>query len=682
MTAPFAFRLATYLLALDGLAALHMAGLIGTPGSAAVVGAIAASWWRDRAGARLGAAPRLHQAVIVLAAAASALDLLYLAESLLDGFVRLLLFLLLYRLFTRRSLRDARDVGFLSFFMLVAASSVTFDVEFLLVFLVFLVLGVWAFMLHHVLSESARFAGLGTRATAERAPLGPTLLGLSLAASGATLAITALFFFVIPRVGQAALPLRARLGAMVLGFSDRVELGAFGEIASDPSIIMRVRFPEGPSAPDRLSSLRWRGIAFDHFDGRAWKAVGVERSTVSRSAGQFAVSRFRGAGPFVVQEVYLEPTGTDVIFAAPRVLSVDLPAPSITVDDMGSLSVPTPSARLRYVVYSELEPPPGRARSGDGATLGADERERYLQLPPLSPRVADLARTATAGGRDPYAAALRLTSFLSRQYRYTLTLSRPTEPGPLEEFLFVRRSGNCEYFATALAVMLRTLGMPTRLVNGFQRGEWNPYGRYFMVRQRDAHSWVEAYVDGLGWVTLDPTPRADQTAAWGPGRLSFYLDALRLRWYRSVVNWSLRDQVTVAAALQRQTAAWREEALGLGRWWAGADRPGLLGGVLLVGVGLAAALRYRRGPRPAPRVPAFYARALRVLARRGFRPAPGETAREFLARVTAAAPTCAAPLAGLTGGYERVRFGSAAPPPEASVELGAWLAELERPSSP
>jgi transglutaminase-like putative cysteine protease len=679
VTASLAFRVATYLLALDGLAALQLAGLMGTVGTALVGLAILASWWRDAVGARLPGGARLGQVVIVLAAASSALDLLYLAESLLDGFVRLLLFLLLYRLFTRRSLRDARDVGFLAFFMLVAASSVTFDVAFLLVFLVFLVVGVWTFMLHHVLSEAERGAAAGAVA---RAPLGRGLFGLSLAASAGTLAITTAFFFVIPRVGQAALPLRARLGAMVSGFSERVELGAFGAIETDASVVMRVRFPEGPPQPERLPNLRWRGIAFDQFDGRSWRAARPEAVTLPRwVGGQFEVSRYRGVGPFVAQEIYLEPIGTEVVFAAPRVLGFTLSTETIKLDDMGDVSVPLPTARLRYLAYSELESTPPRIPEGAAAgRLAPDLVERYTQLPPLDPRVAALAREVAAGSGSHEAAA-RLSSFLSREFRYTLLLSRQTPLGPLEEFLFVRRSGNCEYFATALAVMLRSLGVPARLVNGFQRGEWNPYGRYFIVRQRDAHSWVEAWIDGVGWTTFDPSPRG--AAEGGPGSIGLYLDALRLRWYRHIVNWSLHDQVSVAAAFQRGTALWRQRLREARPW---SERPGparALG--VLVAVGLAAVMlwraRRRRASAPASFLPRFYERALRALARRGLRPDPGETAREFLARVATRAPGLAPPLARLTAGYEVTRFGAGALGAAEAAELEACATALEQPTS-
>ena len=220
--------------------------------------------------------------------------------------------------------------------------------------------------------------------------------------------------------------------------------------------------------------------------------------------------------------------------------------------------------------------------------------------------------------------------------------------------------------------MLRVVGIPSRVVNGFQRGEWNPYGDYWVVRMRDAHSWVEAH-DGNAWITLDPSPRGD--AAGAPlTTVTLYLDGLRMRWYRYVVGWSRQDQVHAAGAVRR--FAWSFPTTP--RWSAaGAMRSPALAvafGVVVAGAVMWGVRRRRAMARAA--LPAFYTRALTRLARRGLRPAPHETAREFCARVGAGAPVLVMPLSRLTGAYEAARFGGQTPTHEEARELLELAARL------
>jgi transglutaminase-like putative cysteine protease len=707
-----ALRIALYILVADGIAALYLGGLLGATGVTVVAVAAAASWWQTRLRARLGYVRGLGPAVVAAAGLALGAEVVWLATSMLDAFTHLLVFLLLYRLYTRRTLRDARDVAFLAFFMLVAVSPIVLGAVYLLLLAIFLVAGIWTLMLRHVLSE-AEEAGrprqnmksdspmgsgttrMGGNGGAVQPPhsrtsqpvhrlfgLGRDLAALCLAASVATLAITALLFFTIPRVGQAALPLRAPVGRMVSGFSDRVELGSFGEIELDATPVMRVHLPtwrDEHGSPERLPNLRWRGIAFDRYDAGAWRAAQTQQVTFRRhTPGPFPVNRYRG-GSVLPQEIYLEPIGTEMVFGAPRMLRVHARSDFMTLDDLGNVSVPVPAARLRYTVDSEMEGDPRIARAPDAVPPRDGRwRERYLQLPPLAPRLRALADEVTAGSADPWEAAQRLTAHLSTQFRYTRVLQRTTDLDPVEEFLFVQRSGNCEYFAASLAVMLRTLGIPARVVNGFQRGEWNPYGKYFLVRLRDAHSWVEVFIEGAGWLTLDPSPRGGTEPATVAAPATLYLDALRLRWYRYVINWSLQDQMVAAVAVQRTASSWTAWPLWPPAW---REPPrGPLAAVVAALVVLAAALWWRRARgsgTAAPALPAFYARALRLLARRGLAPAPGETAREFSARARGRAPAYTAPLARLTEGYERVRFGGARLDAAEIAELDGWLSALE-----
>ena len=666
MPALLALRLVTYLMVCTGVVALYVAQLIGPLGAGLVVLAILVSWGHEQAREQGRVRPALGYGLVAAAAVAIAVDLFYLAYSLLDGMVHLLLFLILLRLFVRRGLRDLRDAGLLSFFMLVAAAAISFNASFLFVFIVFLLLGTSMLLLNHVVTELEQAGRAGAAATATRRVFfrGP-LTRVSLIAAAITFALAAGLFFVIPRVGQAALPLRAQLGRMVTGFSDRVDLGSFGDIESDHSVIMRVYLADERVDPTTLPDLRWRGVAFDQFDGRTWSSAGVPRQAIRRTvAGDFTLGLPRGTGPVVRQEIYLEPMGTDAVFAAPRALRLEMPTPLVVTDDMGALSVSSATARLHYVVESELEStglPRGSARPRV-APLTAAERARFLQLPALAPEIGRLAREVSAGARDAEAAAERIGRHLSANYRYTLSLKRQSALTPLEEFLFVRRSGNCEYFAAAMAVMLRSVGVPARVVAGFQRGEWNPYGRYLMVRLSDAHAWVEVHLEGRGWVAFDPSPRGEAVAEAAPGPVSLYLDAARMRWYRYVVNWSLRDQVQLAMSVQRQATDVRL-AFSWPRDWrvSPAVWPALglaLGAVALWWLRRSGASGRRAGP--AATVPVFYERALRLLARRGLHRDAAETARQFATRVAAMSPERGRAFSRLTHHYERARFGAAA----------------------
>jgi len=681
MSAPLMLRVVTYLLVCDGIAALVFAGLIGPMGAGLVVLAMLGSWWLERAREQGAVRPAVAWGLVAVAAVALAVDLAYLAQTPLDGMVHVLLFLILGRLFMRRALRDLRDAGYLSFFLLVATSSVTFDAGFFFIFGAFLLLGTWMLMLHHVIAESERAAGGPSLAPEIWLGGRNPLFRVSLLGAAVTFAIAGALFFVIPRVGQATLPLRGQLSRMVTGFSDRVDLGTFGEIETDKTVVMRVYVPDDGVDPMLLPLFQWRGIVFDRFDGRRWEVGSAERVQVRRNAvGQFVLGAPRGPGAILKQDVYLDPIiGTDVVFAAPRLLRLDLSGVAPNVDDMGGISVANPNARLHYRAESQIDVAPGvgAERQRDLVPLTADERRRYLQLPPLPARVAGLAREVGAGSGDAYQTAHRLNLYLSTRYRYTL--AKPQSGiNPVEEFLFVHRSGNCEYFAATLAVLLRALDIPSRVVGGFQRGDWNPYGRYFMVRLSDAHAWVEAYVEGLGWVTFDPSPRvAAETPGW-LSPLALYLDSTRMRWYRYVINWSLNDQRHVTSAVQRGARDLRSLVDWPGRW---PGRFWLIGpGVLAAGALLALLIRRRgaagSGSEVAARPPQFYRRALRLLARRGWAPEPAETARQFWTRVSAGAPGAAEPLARITGQYERARFGATALSAAEVDELETCLARL------
>jgi transglutaminase-like putative cysteine protease len=658
-----AFRLSVYVVVGIGGLALAAGDLLGPVMLLVFLVALAATWrLHDALGPRAWLTSRGDKITSISLALLAAVDLIWIADSFLDTFARLVCALLLVRLATWRVTRELRAAGFLSFSMLAAGSAVAFGLAFLPLFIAYAAAAIVMLVLFHLLTE-AEAAGLALR------PLNAGLALVMVAAVAGTLGLTALLFAVIPRV-EAALPFGGRSSKALTGFTDRVELGAFGTLETDDAVAMRVRLPGGPVPDALLPYVRWRGVTLDRFDGRIWSAAPRRQAIVRAVEGTpVGIGRVHGRTSLLTQEVFLEPLGTETIFVLAPPIHVRVDG-AVRIDDTGALAVPAARARLTYTVESAIG-----ARVLE--RLSPVARARYLQLPELPRRIPDLARRLTAQATTDAERADLLTAWLSRTLRYSLDLERRTSLEPLEEFLFVRRAGNCEYFAASLAVMLRSLGIPARIVNGFQRGEWNPWGGYWVVRMRDAHSWVEAHI-GEEWVTLDPSPRA--AAPNAPlSAMTLYLDGLRMRWYRYVIGWSRQDQSQSAGAIAR--LAWASplgarspfgwsapsQALGLGL-------VGLLGAALVWSV-------WRRTATPAgtrAAMPDFYARALRRLARFGLRPAPHETAREFCARAGQALPEAARTLTRLTLAYERMRFGGVGITPSEARDLVRAAARLGR----
>jgi transglutaminase-like putative cysteine protease len=685
-----AFKLSAYLLVANGFAALVLADALSPLAACGVGAAIAATWWADRLRRHLR--PRLVTGIGAAFLAFLVVDTAFLAESFFDGAIHLLILLLLYKLATWGTARDAIQVGVLSFFLLVAASAVTIGLGFLAIFVAFLVVGTWAFTLLHLRQEAEQYspAAVGTLETARIVT--PGFVAISLVFSLAALVLTAAIFFVLPRVGRAFLPLQARGAGMATGFTDRVELGAFGTIQTDAAAVMRVHLPDHREGAPPPEGLRWRGLAFDRFDGTAWTAAARWRRPLPRRFdGTFVLRRPDPARALLRQEVDLEPLGTDVLFAAPGVLAVNSPMPGLQADEAGAVLLPQrPVVRLHYAAYSQ-PPQAAPAAGAPEAALPAALAQPYLELPPLPARVAALAREFAAGAQGPLEKAQRIEAALRQRYRYSLSLQRDRRLDPVEDFLFQQRAGHCEYFAASMAVMLRLEGVPARVVNGFQPGEWNEFGRYFTVRQRDAHAWVEAFIPGAGWLTFDPSPRAEFEAAqgYGAGRFGRYLDFLRTRWTRYVIDYSLRDQMQAALVLRQQTGRLREgvdSALtrrvglpaGAGRWIAAAAVLAAAAASLLGRrAGRAAGGAGRRG-RGGVR---FHARLQRALARRGFVPAPGETPLELARRAAEGAGPPLIPAEEITRFYYRVRFGAEPLIPAEAARVEALLVALERPTS-
>jgi len=332
----------------------------------------------------------------------------------------------------------------------------------------------------------------------------------------------------------------------------------------------------------------------------------------------------------------------------------------------------------------------------------------YLRLPPrLDPRVSRLAEKITAMANNNYDRALGIKNYLRDNFGYTLAAQKISPDDPIASFLFTTRKGYCEYFASAMAIMLRTLGIPARLVNGFQTGSYNRYGKDFVVRARDAHSWVEVYFPHYGWIPFDPTPPDPHPVV--ASEFDNYIDALNLFWSEWVVNYDFSHQMRLATKVESQSRrlqsgvhhnfdSLRNQLAGMAMRWE--DRLVLHKLVLLLALVLTlfvlvlaardwdfGKLRFlwdcnvlRSGRPLSPRESTVsYHHFLDIMGRKGFRKRPAETPQEFVLKLKGS--PLAEHAAEFTSLYNAARYGGEYPSLTVLRGLLQQISEIPRPEN-
>jgi hypothetical protein len=321
--------------------------------------------------------------------------------------------------------------------------------------------------------------------------------------------------------------------------------------------------------------------------------------------------------------------------------------------------------------------------------------DEYLKLPPLDVRISKLAREITAPAPSNYDKAVALEQYLSTHFGYTLELPRTLPQDPLANFLFERKQGHCEYFASSMAVMLRSLRIPSRIVTGFRGGEFNDLTGQYVVRASDAHSWVEAYFPGSGWISFDPTPAGSLPARTGWSRMQLYMDAAASFWREWIINYDVSHQRTLGKDAAYSSRRFFDEA----RQWIERQHRALLrsarrahrhftnfpvrwlGGLIALMAVAITLLNLRRligalgdhslraHPERAPRESAalWYERMVGRMARLGWRKSPSQTPLDFVAAIQEAA--LQKKVARFTRAYESARFGKSVDDAQSLPEL-------------
>jgi transglutaminase-like putative cysteine protease len=475
---------------------------------------------------------------------------------------------------------------------------------------------------------------------------------------------------------------------------------------------MRVRV-EGD--PRRAELVRWRGIVLTAFDGHHWYTASHAADVVTAQPDGSYIFPAReseerpaaGMIPLAVAPfrytLLLQPIGTNALFFAAQPVSAgggldgensqgDLLTRHgyLVIDATGSIFRPAAGdMAVRYEGVSALPLYSAGTLRQDSTNYPQDLRLTYLQLPHLDPRIPALAAKITAGARTPYDKAAAIENYLHANYGYTLDLSGNPGADPLAYFLFQRRAGHCEYFATAMAVLLRASGVPARYVTGFLPGEYNDVGGDYIVRASDAHSWVEVYFPSYGWIPFDPTPPGEPRSHGFMDRASLYFDWLQYNWGEWVVNYDYGHQLILGHTLEHSSEDWKQTAANflqvkkrhvldeMDRVVSGMERGrSLLLAVFVVilpgwwlvrnqetvaGVFLRWKIRWQMRQRGAtvasPSLAALeYRRMLRALKRAGWRKAAAQTPMEFASIF--ATSELGNPVMAVTQLYQTARFGA------------------------
>ncbi len=619
---------------------------------------------------------------------------IFVYRGLFVGVMMLIMFILAHKLAHRMALRDYYHTVLMSFFLLLAACSRNPDAEIAPILIAFLLSGVWTMLMLSTARELEAVGGgtqlahivrIGDRRTAvDWRP--PSLLRSSLltwggAAAAACLGFTVFLFLLTPRM-ELGLTTSVAVETSVTGISEGVNLMMGGPIAPDNTVAMRVTFPDEPNGRYH-GQMYWRAGALDWYARSVWGRSGRSARPYDGSPrpeffayedGVLARSETPGLRK-VHQRITLEKMGTDQLPCLPlaqRVVTDDVRLAWATEADCSVVATSSRDA-LEYEVWSEIyEARPEELRQAPDTYrwyfAGDLGRLTWHQL---SPAAMQLARELTVDADTVYDRVIALRDWLSSsEFLYTLDVPEPESRRPVDEFLLRTRRGHCELFASSLALMARSLGIPARVVSGYRGGVWSEPDQAYLVTNSMAHLWVEVYFIGHGWIPFDPSP-ADDGATVGDSALSrLYLLSLRAKilWYRYVMGYSGGVSMSMLQDLSMgrlSLPVLEERSEGL-RGLAPSRRALALGAALAGGVLVGVALFLRRPGAKATRAYTLTrdqrraARLVRAMKRRLDRrgvDCRGMTAGEILAAVRAHAELDAETAARFIEAYNRIRFG-------------------------
>mgnify|MGYP001578059808 CR=1 FL=1 len=461
---------------------------------------------------------------------------------ILRPILHLILFGLAAKLWSLSEEKHKWQVWIGIFFLFLAAMATSVHpaiVVYLAFFLAFTVILMLRFVYLHALA-----------AFGHREPPAPQLPARAFAAAtvAATLILAVPLFALLPRVRSPYIlgPGGTGQGEIArAGFSDEMSLDLIGRIRDNRQVAMRLAFT-GRTSPPGL--MRFKAASYEIWEGRTWRRSGRARAlTRDPREGVFRLAPGRGTG---TASVFLEPLRSTSLILPMETLTVETSLAAIDLDRGGAAALrgmpaETLDYRLTLGTAERSAAPPPAVPVTALAVGGPAAGDPALDLSGVSPRIAALAAEWAGAGSD-LDRARRVERHLLTEFDYTLEFIGRGGAQPIENFLFAARRGHCEYFASAMVLLLRAQGIPARLVTGFLGAEYSTWERSWLVRQSNAHAWVEGYVAGEGWIAFDPTPPAGRpliASGSFANRMRQAYEFLTFRWDRYVLSFDFYDQV-------------------------------------------------------------------------------------------------------------------------------------------
>jgi len=440
-------------------------------------------------------------------------------DDLIKPFANTVLLLLAIKSLEEKKSRDMYQILLLSLFSVSISTVYNLSISFALLLLLEIALGVSSLVFINL------YKSVGDRVVSKNIVKSYALVSVFFFLVVSFLTVP--FFFLLPRTQTPLFDVFGKANSgLKTGIADSVVLGKVGQIQQDNTVAFRVY-----GLSKGLKNMYWRVSVFDTYVGNEW---------ISTKKQEIPVLSYKGKLTYYT--VMLEPTFEKYLPALDypvNVQNLEGLAGKVSMLSGGVLGFSKEITRpIRYTAVSSDTPP-----------LYEDPQD-YTQVPKgVSKSIVELAHELSKGAKDQEDMLKNLERFFSKGFKYSLELGRYSGD-PLEYFLFVSKKGNCEYYASATAILLRLMGIPARVVGGFKGGVWNDYGNYYVITNSMAHVWVEAYVKGR-WVRVDTTPPYTSPNLEEISKLSLMRDAVLSFWYSNVVGFSSEKQFSLFEKIQR-----------------------------------------------------------------------------------------------------------------------------------